>query len=123
MPDMEIPQRRRFRFSLMALLAAMTIAAVIFASIDWTPPLDKQFLGIAVREQDSMVVADVLPNTTAAKCALQPRDKILALNGVPVSDIKQLRRQLARYSIGHPVTVTIDRQGQQQTLGPFPQNR
>jgi S1-C subfamily serine protease len=118
MPDRRIPDRR-FRFSLMALLGAMTLAAVVLASIDWTPPLDNQFLGVAVRP-DGLVIFDVLPGTTAALCALQPGDEILAFNSVSVSDIHELRRQLARYEIAHPVTVTFQRDGQEQTVGPFP---
>jgi S1-C subfamily serine protease len=104
----------------MALLAAMTLASVVLASIDWTPALDRQFLGVAVRADSSTVVADILPDTTAAQCGLQRGDQILTLNDAPVADIDQLRRRLARHGVGDPVTVTVNRNGRRLTLGPRP---
>jgi S1-C subfamily serine protease len=119
-----LPTRRsRFQFSIATLLIAMTLAAIVLAYVDWTPPLDKQFLGVAVYPEGDALVYDVLPGTVAAKIGIERGDRLVAINDIEVTDFQSLRHQLARYQVGSNVMLRVRRQGVEFMLGPFPIGR
>ena len=63
-----------------------------------------------------VVIADILPNSTAEKLALQPRDIIIEVNQQPVLSSSQVAAQVYSMRIGQPITVTILRAGKKQIL-------
>jgi Do/DeqQ family serine protease len=75
---------------------------------DLTPNL-AQALG--TRESEGAVVARVLPDSPASRAGLEPRDVVVAVNGVPVTSGAGLRDRIGLAPIGAVVELTIDRRG------------
>lgn len=62
-----------------------------------------------------VIVREVEPNTPAAEAGLQPGDRILAVQGQPVRSAEQVT-QFIRDHKGQPVTLTVNRNGQQVNI-------
>jgi serine protease Do len=75
---------------------------------DLTPDL-AQALG--TRESEGAVIARVLPDSPAARAGLEPRDIVVAVNGIPVTSSAVLRDRIGLAPIGSVVELTIDRRG------------
>jgi serine protease Do len=68
---------------------------------------------------DSMqgaIVANVVPNSPAAKAGFRQGDVVLALNGSAVADSRDLTRRVATLQAGAKATFTVMRDGKKQTL-------
>ena len=120
------PKRRwRFRFSLLALLLAMTAVAIGLALVDWRPKRKGNFIGIQISDT-GVGVKSVLEDSPAATAGLKPGDVILALNGAKVSRLEDLFDELSRCYVGQKVYIKILRGGkvvtQRLTIGKFPRN-
>ena len=63
-----------------------------------------------------LVVESVQPDSPAAECGLQPGDIIRRVDGRPVSDQADWERSLLAATSDTPVSVTIEREGEQQTV-------
>ncbi len=90
--------------------------------IDVTPVTatpDHGFLGIRyVYHHGAAVVDSVLPGTPAKSIQLQPGDRVLSIDGVPVTSGNELQEQIFAMRPGSTTSVVIDRAGVQQTLHP-----
>ncbi|MCL4766422.1 MAG: Do family serine endopeptidase [Hyphomicrobiaceae bacterium] len=82
-------------------------------------------LGLA--EPKGALVNDVTPNGPAAAAGLRSQDAILAINGDPISDSRELARKIAELDPKSTVDVKLLRNNQQMnvkvTLGTFPGSR
>jgi len=78
-----------------------------------TPDLAKAF-GMATPE--GALVGEVEPNSPGSRAGLQRGDIILAVDGQPVSDERDLRLRIAAMSPGQTVKLLILRNGQNQTV-------
>src|SRR5262245_45736484 len=58
------------------------------------------------------ILADVLPRSTAARAGLRPGDLVLALDGKPIENGRQLQIGLYRHLAGDVVSVDVLRDGQ-----------
>ena len=68
------------------------------------------FLGILGDDNpQAAVVRTVQPNTAAADAGLRPSDVIRKFNGRPVSNFKDLTREIAKHLPGDEVTLEVDR--------------
>ncbi|MCS6625147.1 RIP metalloprotease [Roseibacterium beibuensis] len=65
-------------------------------------------------------VASAVPGSPAAEAGFQPRDLILAVNGRPVADGREVT-QTVLMSAGDPVRFTVDRGGRQLILTATPE--
>jgi regulator of sigma E protease len=65
----------------------------------------------------SRTVKNVEPNTPAASIGLQPRDRIIAVNGRPTPAFENVSARI-RNSGGKPISVTVVRDDQVKILGP-----
>jgi serine protease Do len=61
--------------------------------------------------EDGVVVGSILPEGPAAKSDLKPSDVIVAVDGRKVSTPQQLRAEVRRKKIGHPITLDVFRKG------------
>jgi serine protease Do len=72
------------------------------------------------------LVADVVKDAPAEKAGFKVGDAILALNGTPVQDSRDLSLRISRFAPGAAVKVTVWRDGKSQdidvTLGTLPSN-
>jgi regulator of sigma E protease len=74
-------------------------------------------LGIAPHLEP--VIGEVVAKSAADAAGLQPGDRILVLNGTPVTDFGQVVTTV-RESVDQPIAITVDRAGQQVQLSARP---
>lgn len=80
---------------------------------DVTPELAKSF---GLTEATGALVADVTPDSPAAKAGIERGDIIRSFNGVPIADSQALPSLVAQTPVGKSVNVTVVRSGTEQTL-------
>jgi regulator of sigma E protease len=78
-------------------LFAIVVTAVLFATLG--------------QQLTSTVVGEITPGSAAAEAGVQPGDKILALNGRPVTRFEDIAA-MVQIGLGDPVKLTIERGGQ-----------
>ncbi|MFO0942730.1 MAG: PDZ domain-containing protein [Pirellulales bacterium] len=66
------------------------------------------FLGIS-SSANSTIVGKVSPNSAASQAGLRMRDRILAINEVPVNSFDDIRQQLGKHAAGDKIEIAIDR--------------
>jgi regulator of sigma E protease len=66
-----------------------------------------------------VVVREVEPGTPAAEAGLQARDRIMAIGGQPVGSAEQVTQFILEHK-GQPITLTVNRGGQQQDITATP---
>jgi S1-C subfamily serine protease len=69
-----------------------------------------------------VLLAEVLPNTPAEKGGLQAGDRILKIAESAIKSPDELQERVEESTIGKPLTVEIDRNGQKQTLNVTPES-
>jgi hypothetical protein len=77
-------------------------------------------LGVNIVESEDgqgVSVARTQPGTPADKMGLQPRDRIISLNGQPVSSVDQFISAIRGMNPGDQIQLSIDRGGNTQNLG------
>src|SRR5579875_3868507 len=80
---------------------------------DLTPDL-AQALG--TRETQGAVIVRVLPGSPAARAGLEPRDVVVAVDGVPVHNAAELKNRVGLAQIGDTVQLTVERGGAARTV-------
>ena len=93
------------------------LAALLFAGIFATAGRPVQ--NPVERPEDQMVVGRVLPQSPAAVAGLRAGDRILALDGTPVSQFAELQRYIETRP-GQPVSLLVRRGDQELTVTPTP---
>jgi serine protease Do len=71
---------------------------------------------IGRKDNKGAIVASVSPGGPAAHAGFQQGDVVLALNGKPIEDSRDLTRRVAMLPAGASATFVIDRNGQSKTL-------
>ncbi len=99
----------------------LLLAFVIFLGVTASYGVYRSQLTIT-RVQECIVAANAIdqscvgkPPTPAAQSGIQPQDKIVAFNGVPVSSWDEVSI-LIRSNLDHPAVVTVERAGQRIDL-------
>ncbi len=72
--------------------------------------------GLGLARDYGVVLADVLPGGPAAQAGLRPGDVVVALDGKPMENGRQLQVGLYRRSVGDVVALDILRDGQPQSV-------
>ncbi len=86
---------------------------------------ERAWLGIGIRElrqfdereilapgrKDGLVVLNIASDAPAAKSDLKPSDVIIAVNGKPVKDTRDLRNEVRSYPLGTTLTLDVVRGG------------
>ena len=80
---------------------------------DVTPELASQF---GLPDADGALVAEVTPDGPAAKAGVRPGDVIVAVDGRPVREGRDLLRYVLRKRVGEKVTLDVYRDGRRQQL-------
>ncbi|HSZ11335.1 MAG TPA: PDZ domain-containing protein, partial [Rhizomicrobium sp.] len=71
---------------------------------------------LGLKEPKGAIVANIVPDGPAAKAGFQPGDVVVAVNGKPVEDSRDLTRRVAGLSAGTSASFNIVRNGGQKTL-------
>lgn len=66
------------------------------------------FLGITC-EPSSLIIREVIPEGPAALAGIRTLDKLVSVDGVPISNFDELRRELAKSASGEKVMVEYER--------------
>ncbi|HEX9260812.1 MAG TPA: M50 family metallopeptidase, partial [Acidimicrobiales bacterium] len=75
------------------------------------------FTMFGVPHEDNWVVGNVSPGSPAAEIGLQPDDRIVSVDGAPVSDFASLTT-VVRSQPGQQVSLVVERDGEQITMQP-----
>jgi serine protease DegQ len=62
------------------------------------------------------VVAEVTPNTAAARAGIEPGDVIIAVDGDPIHGAADLRTKIGLLRISETVRLTIRRDGEERDI-------
>ena len=84
-----------------------------------TPALAKEY---KLKEQSGIYVAEVIPGGAAEKAGVKVGDVILQLNGYEAKTFAQLQEQLAQYTPGNTVQMTLSRDGKEKVADVVLQN-
>jgi serine protease Do len=80
-------------------------------------PLDaKMAARLGVKDRKGVLVNDVVPDSPAAAAGVQELDVITSFDGMPVTGARGLQEIVERSVIGKPHTLTVLRDGKEQTL-------
>lgn len=71
---------------------------------------------LGLQRPQGALVADVVPQGPAEEAGLARGDVILAINGRPIRDAEELRFRIATIPMGDEAELTINRQGDEDTL-------
>ncbi|MSU24022.1 MAG: DegQ family serine endoprotease [Opitutus sp.] len=78
-----------------------------------TPALAESF---NLKNNKGALVADIVPDSPAAKAGLKEGDVVTALNGAPVTDANNLKNQVSSFSPGTKLNLEILRDGKTETV-------
>jgi serine protease Do len=81
--------------------------------VDNTPEIAKQ---LGLRDAQGVVIAEVAPNSPAAKAGLNQYDLIRGFNGHSITNFHSLRSHLAEAEVGSKVELHILRGNQEMTI-------
>ena len=80
-------------------------------------PVSKEIAeAIGLTEPRGALVAEALKDGPAAKAGIKTGDTILAVDGEPIKEARDLSRKIAGVSPGKTVTVTVYRDGKERTV-------
>jgi serine protease Do len=80
-------------------------------------PLDARMATkLGVKDRNGVLVNDVVPGSPAAAAGVQELDVITAFDGQPVKTTRSLQEIVERSALGKPHTLTVFRDGDQETL-------
>ncbi|MET0746026.1 MAG: trypsin-like peptidase domain-containing protein, partial [Microvirga sp.] len=109
-------------------IPASTVDSVV-ASLKSGGPVTRGFIGvqmqpvtkeiaeaIGLKEPKGALVAEAMKDSPAAKAGIRIGDTVVAVNGEPVSDTKDLARKIATLAPGKSVSLTLFRQGQERVV-------
>ncbi len=75
-----------------------------------------------VQEEEGVLIARVVPNSPAAQAGLRDGDVIVAIEGQAVKDGAEVQRVVEQSTVGQNLSLTLRRDGQEQTLNVRPGN-
>ncbi|MBX6367621.1 MAG: Do family serine endopeptidase [Rhodospirillales bacterium] len=71
---------------------------------------------LGTQRTEGAVVASVEPRSPAARAGLEPGDVVVAVDGVPIRSMAQLRNKIGLTRLGETIHLTIERKGQTKTV-------
>jgi Do/DeqQ family serine protease len=75
---------------------------------------------ITVDEEEGILIVRVMPDSPAARSGLRAGDVILSVDGQAVKESEEVQDAVANSSVGQNLSMTIRRNGQEQTLNVRP---
>jgi serine protease Do len=106
------------------------LAANVIAQLSETGVVRRGYLGVQPQtltadlaegfglpaDAEGAAIANVLDGTPAARAGLQGGDVIIAVDGRPVTDARELTRRVGAYAPGERVEFTVLREGEERTI-------
>jgi serine protease Do len=80
-------------------------------------PVTKEIAeAIGLKEPKGALVAEALPNAPAAKAGIRTGDTIVAVDGEPIKEARDLSRKIANVAPGKSVNLTLYRDGKERQV-------
>jgi S1-C subfamily serine protease len=76
----------------------------------------------SVNDEAGVLIARVMPNSPAAQGGLRAGDVIVAVEGRPVKDSREVQQAVEQSSVGQDLALTLRREGREQTMTVRPGN-
>ncbi|WP_114945476.1 S1C family serine protease [Microvirga calopogonii] len=87
-----------------------------FIGVQMQPVTKEIAEAIGLKEPKGALVAEALKDSPAAKAGVQTGDTIIAVDGEPIKEAKDLSRRIANVAPGKSVSLTLWRQGKERTV-------
>ncbi|WP_442039746.1 S1C family serine protease [Microvirga sp. 2MCAF35] len=87
-----------------------------FIGVQMQPVTKEIAEAIGLKEPKGALVAEALKDSPAAKAGVKTGDTIIAVDGEPIKEAKDLSRKIANVAPGKSVTLTLWHQGQERTV-------
>jgi S1-C subfamily serine protease len=88
--------------------------------IDLTPTIREEInqsdAGFKIRQDQGVLIVEVLPNSPAVRAGLRPGDLIEKINDSPIQSTDELQEQVEAVAPGDTLELEVDRDGQTQRL-------
>ena len=80
-------------------------------------PVTKEIAeAIGLKEPKGALVADTVKDSPAAKAGVRTGDTIVAVDGEPIKEAKDLSRKVANVAPGKTISLTLYREGKERTV-------
>jgi serine protease Do len=87
-----------------------------FIGVQMQPVTKEIAEAIGLKEPKGALVAEALKDSPASKAGVQTGDTIIAVDGEPIKEAKDLSRRIANVAPGKSVSLTLWRQGKERTV-------
>src|SRR5919112_458442 len=87
-----------------------------FIGVQMQPVTKEIAEAIGLKEPKGALVADTVKDSPAAKAGVRTGDTIVAVDGQPIKEAKDLSRKIANTAPGKSVSVTVYREGKERSV-------
>jgi serine protease Do len=87
-----------------------------FIGVQMQPVTKEIAEAIGLKEPKGALVAEALKDSPAAKAGIKTGDTIVAVDGQPIKEAKDLSRKIATVAPGKSVSLTLYRKGEERTV-------
>ncbi|MGO4704499.1 trypsin-like peptidase domain-containing protein [Microvirga sp. 2MCAF38] len=87
-----------------------------FIGVQMQPVTKEIAEAIGLKEPKGALVAEALKDSPAAKAGVRTGDTIIAVNGEPIGEAKDLSRKVAQVAPGKTLSLTLYREGKERTV-------
>jgi serine protease Do len=87
-----------------------------FIGVQMQPVTKEIAEAIGLKEPKGALVADAIKDGPAAKAGVRTGDTIIAVDGQPINEAKDLSRKVAQVAPGKSLTLTLWREGKERTV-------
>lgn len=87
-----------------------------FIGVQMQPVTKEIAEAIGLKEAKGALVADAIKDGPAAKAGVRTGDTIIAVNGEPINEAKDLSRKVAQVAPGKTLSLTLWREGKERTV-------
>lgn len=78
--------------------------------------INQSNLGIQVTRDAGVIILNIARNSPAARAGLRPGDILVSINGTSIQTPDQVQQQVEAIPLGSALQLTVDRNGQTQTV-------
>lgn len=87
-----------------------------FIGVQMQPVTKEIAEAIGLKEPKGALVADTVKDSPAAKAGIRTGDTIIAVDGEPIKEAKDLSRKVAQVAPGKTLSLTLYREGKERTV-------
>ena len=77
--------------------------------------------GFKINQDQGVLIIGVASNSPAARGGIRPGDVVASINGTPIQTAQQVQQQVEAATIGGTLQITVNRNGQTQTVAVKPE--